>query len=100
MREQLAVAVSLLLIVSLGGCNKAKQSQASPPAATKVDLVATLGGSGDLSTISRLIGTAGLQRALVGKASYTIFAPTDSAFASLPRDQLGLLGNVQGRPQL
>ena len=108
MRKQLAIGASLLLIASLGGCHKPKQSQAGTTAPTtapasaaaKTDLVATLGGSGDLSTITQLIGTAGLQKALAGKASYTIFAPTDSAFASMPGDQRALLGNAQGRPQL
>lgn len=105
MRQPLAAALSLLLIASLGACHQPKQPQAggkTTAAATagKTDLVATLGSSGDLSTVSRLIGTAGLQKALSGRADYTIFAPTDAAFASLPGDQRALLENAQGRPQL
>lgn len=104
MRQQLAAAVSLLLLASLGGCHKPRepQTKSNAPTATaaKADLVVTLGGSGDLSTVTRLIGAAGLQKALAGKASYTIFAPTDSAFANIPGDQRALLGSAQGRPQL
>ena len=56
--------------------------------------------SAGLSTAAGLVRKAQLQEALQGVGSYTLFAPSDDAFAALPRDQRALLDSEEGRPQL
>jgi uncharacterized surface protein with fasciclin (FAS1) repeats len=55
------------------------------------DVVATLKAAGKFSTLLSLIETAGLTATLQGKGPFTVFAPTDSAFAALPPAKLGVL---------
>ncbi len=71
-----------------------------PPAATTVlDVIAN---SPVHTTLASLVGTAGLGDALSGAGPFTVFAPTDEAFAALPTevvesllaDPTGALTNV------
>lgn len=71
-----------------------------PPAATTVlDVIAN---SPVHTTLASLVGTAGLGDALSGAGPFTVFAPTDDAFAALPTevvesllaDPTGALTNV------
>jgi uncharacterized surface protein with fasciclin (FAS1) repeats len=50
------------------------------------DLVATLQAQGDFATLVGLIERAGLTEALQGDTYYTVFAPTDAAFAAAGAD--------------
>ncbi len=52
------------------------------------DLVAVATGAGHFSTLITAITAAGLLDELHGKGPYTIFAPTDEAFAKLPAGTL------------
>ncbi len=57
------------------------------PAATAVvskDIVATAIGAGQFKTLVAAVQAAGLVEALQGKGPFTVFAPTDAAFAKLP----------------
>jgi uncharacterized surface protein with fasciclin (FAS1) repeats len=62
---------------------------AAPAAATK-DIVATAIGAGEFKTLVAAVQAAGLVEALQGKGPFTVFAPTDAAFAKLPA------GTVEG----
>lgn len=66
-------------VAVLAGC-------ASAPAPRPV--VATIAAQAELGTLSSLIASAGLAPALDGAAAVTVFAPSDAAFAALPKDQL------------
>jgi uncharacterized surface protein with fasciclin (FAS1) repeats len=48
------------------------------------DIVAKLSQSNQHQTLTRLIKEAGLEITLKGKGPFTLFAPTDAAFAKLP----------------
>ena len=50
-------------------------------------------GHGQLNTLVNLADEAGLTGTLVGDDQFTIFAPTDEAFAALPADVLGALAD-------
>lgn len=52
------------------------------------DLVATLDKAGNYKTLVNLINQANLASTLQGSAHFTVFAPTDQAFARLPKEQL------------
>jgi uncharacterized surface protein with fasciclin (FAS1) repeats len=60
---------------------------AAAPAALK-DLVDTAVSNGSFGTLTKAIGFAGLGSTLKGPGPYTVFAPTDSAFKSLPSGAL------------
>ncbi len=48
------------------------------------DIVDTAVGAGQFKTLVTAIQTAGLVETLKGKGPFTVFAPTDEAFAKLP----------------
>ena len=56
---------------------------ASPPAPTK-DIVTTATDAGSFTTLVATIKAAGLSETLAGPGPFTVFAPTDAAFAKLP----------------
>jgi uncharacterized surface protein with fasciclin (FAS1) repeats len=67
---------------------------------TRDDVLQALARSHDLSTMASFVKSAGLEKALGGIGNYTLFAPTDTAFARFPADQRKLLESSDGRPQL
>lgn len=105
-----ATLAALIAVVAMGlpGCDKQKQTSEQKDAAakaeavvgTKQDVLEALAGTSDLSTMAALVKSAGLEKALGGVGNYTLFAPTDAAFARLPEDQRKLLESKDGRPQL
>jgi uncharacterized surface protein with fasciclin (FAS1) repeats len=56
----------------------------SAPAYTNKSIVQTAVSSGKFKTLVAAIQAAGLEDALNGKGPFTVFAPTDAAFAKLP----------------
>jgi uncharacterized surface protein with fasciclin (FAS1) repeats len=50
--------------------------------------------------MAKFVKSAGLEQTLEGVGNYTLFAPTDAAFAKFPADQRKLLESKDGRPQL
>lgn len=59
---------------------------ASPaPMAAGKDIVAIASGDAQFKTLTKALGSAGLVTTLKGKGPFTVFAPTDAAFAALPK---------------
>jgi uncharacterized surface protein with fasciclin (FAS1) repeats len=58
--------------------------------ATK-DIVDTAIGAGQFKTLAKALTEAGLIDTLKGKGPFTVFAPTDSAFAKLPEGTIEAL---------
>lgn len=50
------------------------------------DIVDTAVAAGQFKTLASLLGKAGLVETLKGDGPFTVFAPTDAAFAKLPKD--------------
>jgi uncharacterized surface protein with fasciclin (FAS1) repeats len=48
------------------------------------DIVSTAVAAGDFKTLAAALKAAGLVKTLQGKGPFTVFAPTDAAFAKLP----------------
>jgi uncharacterized surface protein with fasciclin (FAS1) repeats len=59
-----------------------------PPPAAKQDIVDTAVAAGKFNTLAQALTKAGLVDTLKGPGPYTVFAPTDEAFAKLPKEQL------------
>ena len=54
------------------------------PATTGADIVDTAIAAGDFTTLVAAVQAAGLEDTLRGEGPFTVFAPTDDAFAALP----------------
>jgi|SRR5271166_527709 len=54
------------------------------PVANAADIVDTAMKAGDFKTLVAAVKAAGLVHTLKGKGPFTVFAPTDEAFAKLP----------------
>jgi uncharacterized surface protein with fasciclin (FAS1) repeats len=63
---------------------------ASAQAQTK-DIVDTAVGAGSFKTLAKLLTDAGLVETLKGPGPFTVFAPTDDAFAKVPKATLDAL---------
>ena len=55
------------------------------------DIVQTAATAGKFKTLASLLEQAGLVKTLKGKGPYTVFAPTDAAFAKVPNATLKAL---------
>ena len=64
------------------------------------DLVETAAANGEFKILVKALGVAGLADALHGPGPFTVFAPTDAAFAKLPRGTVAALLKPENRAQL
>ncbi len=55
------------------------------------DIVDTAVDAGSFKTLATALGAAGLVETLKGKGPFTVFAPTDEAFAKIPKADLEAL---------
>jgi uncharacterized surface protein with fasciclin (FAS1) repeats len=55
------------------------------------DIVDTAVSAGDFTTLAAALERAGLVETLKGKGPFTVFAPTDAAFAKVPKKDLEAL---------
>lgn len=58
---------------------------------SKKDIVDTAVAAGNFKTLAKALDAAGLVDTLKGKGPFTVFAPTDEAFAKLPAGALDAL---------
>ena len=64
------------------------------------DIVDTAVANGSFKTLATALGSAGLVETLKGKGPFTVFAPTDAAFAKLPPGTVENLLKPENRDQL
>jgi uncharacterized surface protein with fasciclin (FAS1) repeats len=87
-RASLSAACALL---ALDLCLSAGPSGQGAGDAAKQDIVETAVGAGKFKTLVTAVKAAGLVDTLKGAGPFTVFAPTDEAFAKLPRETLDAL---------
>jgi uncharacterized surface protein with fasciclin (FAS1) repeats len=75
----LAAAAALIALPAAGAAQAA--SGGAPPRKTIAEIAA---GNPDFETLVTALGAAGLVETLQGPGPFTVFAPTDAAFAKLP----------------
>jgi len=81
--------------------NDNKQSQMMKVSySEKADIVDTAVAAGSFNTLAKALTEAGLVSALKGKGPFTVFAPTDEAFAKLPKGTLEMLLKPENRDKL
>ena len=64
------------------------------------DIVDTAVSAGQFSTLAAALDAAGLIDTLKGEGPFTVFAPTDEAFAKLPEGTVEMLLKPENRDQL
>ena len=81
--------VPILVVAAALVGSTAATAQAQPQQSR--DIVQTAVAAGQFKTLARLLSRAGLVGALEKPGPYTVFAPTDAAFAKVPRQTLDAL---------
>jgi uncharacterized surface protein with fasciclin (FAS1) repeats len=84
-------------LAACGGSSSSSSSAASSmssaaSAPAQSNIVQTAVAAGDFKTLVSLVKKAGLVGALSGRGPLTVFAPTDAAFAAVPKTTLAELG--------
>ena len=73
--RRLAVAAAAVLVLPAVAVNAAEMQK---------DIVDTAVAAGNFTTLAKALQAAGLVETLKGPGPFTVFAPTDAAFAKLP----------------
>ncbi len=68
--------------------------------ANAADIVDTAAGAGSFNTLVAAVKVAGLTETLKGPGPFTVFAPTDEAFAKLPASTVEKLLQPENKAQL
>ena len=79
-----------LIAVAAAAVSLAAGGATARPAAQS-DIVETAVAAGQFKTLAKLLTRAGLVSALEQPGPYTVFAPTDAAFAKVPKKTLNAL---------
>ena len=100
----IAALAGLSLTAPAASADESKKT-CSASAATKVstsqkDVIETALAAGKFNTLAAALGAAGLVEALQGDGPFTVFAPTDEAFAKLPEATLASLLKPENRAAL
>ena len=66
----------------------------------QLDIVDTALAAGNFSTLAAALGAAGLISTLKGEGPFTVFAPTDDAFAKVPAETLSQLLQPENKEKL
>ena len=93
MLNMLAIGTTVLGIVVAA-------SNATPADAPTKDIVDTAVAAGSFTTLAKALEVAGLLETLKGAGPFTVFAPTDEAFAKLPAGTLDTLLKPENRAKL
>ena len=80
-----------LLLVALAALIAAPAVHAGDGKESKKDIVETAIAAGSFKTLATALTEAGLIETLKGKGPFTVFAPTDEAFAKIPKADLDAL---------
>ncbi len=77
-------SISLALILSIPAVMVHASGPGQVTRASKIDIVDTAVQAGSFKTLAAALQAAGLVDTLKGEGPFTVFAPTDEAFAKLP----------------
>jgi uncharacterized surface protein with fasciclin (FAS1) repeats len=95
-RTILAVSAASAVALAAAGPASAVQADSARATADK-NIVETAVATGKFKTLASLLQQAGLAGTLQGKGPYTVFAPTDAAFAKVPKATLDALGKDKAK---
>ena len=87
----LSAVTAVAVTAMIGGAT------ADTPRASDKNIVETAVAAGKFKTLTSLVKRAGLAKTLQGKGPYTVFAPTDAAFAKVPDATLARLARNRAK---
>jgi uncharacterized surface protein with fasciclin (FAS1) repeats len=91
-------AVTAVAVAAVGPASASARSEGNAvPASAKKDIVETAVAAGKFDTLTALLKKAGLVKALKSEGRYTVFAPTDAAFAKVPKKTLNALAKDKAK---
>ncbi len=93
-------ALGLALSTLSLGCSSDADDPAPAPATAKSDIVDTAAGAGQFDTLVAAVQAADLEATLRSPGPFTVFAPTDDAFAGLPAGTVESLLMPENKPML
>jgi uncharacterized surface protein with fasciclin (FAS1) repeats len=96
--KRIILGIGLVLALALGAaaCGGDDESTDTETA----DIVDTAVAAGSFETLTSLLESSGLAETLKGEGPYTVFAPTDEAFAKVPQDALDSLTDPANAAEL
>jgi uncharacterized surface protein with fasciclin (FAS1) repeats len=86
-----AGAAAAVAVTSVGPATAGARTESVPAHAASKTIVQTAEASGRFKTLVSLVKQAGLASTLSGTGPFTVFAPTDAAFAKVPQATLDAL---------
>ena len=95
MKRALVTAIAGLTLVA--GTSAPATAAPDKHAKANVNIVQTAVAAGQFKTLVALVKQAGLAGALSGKGPLTVLAPTDAAFAKVPKATLAALGKDKAK---
>jgi len=95
-RIPVITALVLALAVGVATATAGRATTAGPKMGEK-NLVQTAVAAGQFKTLASLLQKAGLAGTLEGKGPFTVFAPTDAAFAKVPKATLASLAKNKAK---
>ncbi len=90
--KRLVLLAATLAAVAVPLVGSAQAARTARPAASE-NIVALAASDSQLSTLVSLVKKAGLVKALSGSTKLTVFAPTNAAFAAVPKATLAKLAS-------
>jgi uncharacterized surface protein with fasciclin (FAS1) repeats len=96
--RQIRTILALSAVTAVAVTGMIAGATADTPRASDKNIVETAVAAGKFETLASLLKRAGLVRTLEGKGPYTVFAPTDAAFAKVP--DATLAGLARNRAKL
>ena len=103
MKLGLAIGLSVGSVfcgIASAQCQASKHETSAMMGMMSGDIVETAVAAGEFKTLAAAIQAAGLAETLKGKGPFTVFAPTDAAFAKLPKGTLESLLRPENKAKL
>lgn len=102
-RIAVSLIITTLALTGLGCHSDTREGKSAMTGETMMpqkDIVDTAVGAGDFNTLATALKAAGLVDTLKGPGPFTVFAPTDAAFAELPPGTVEDLLKPQNKEKL
>ena len=95
--RQIRTILALSAVTAVAVAGMIGGATADTPRASDRNIVETAVAAGKFETLTSLLKRAGLAKTLQGKGPYTVFAPTDAAFAKVPDATLARLARNRAK---
>jgi uncharacterized surface protein with fasciclin (FAS1) repeats len=95
--KRIPIIIAVVISLAVAASATAAQSATAGPKMGQKDIVQTAAAAGQFTTLASLLQKAGLAGALEAKGPFTVFAPTDAAFAKVPPATLAALAKNKAK---